>query len=262
MLKSNFHTHTYRCRHAEGTEEDYVKEAINCGLLRLGISDHGPDPKNSNPYKMTWDELDDYLATLSDLKKKYEGKIDIFSGFEYEYLDEFLPFMQEIKKREDVDYLGLGLHAFRDDSGELYNSFYLQSKNDYLLYAKSAVKAMESGLYSFFAHPDIFAMNMENHCREADEAALIIAKSARDIGIPLEINANGMRRGQYMCDGKMRYHYPYWRFWDTIAEVGATVIIGSDAHSPESLCDECFVTAESFAAERGITPIELTGDML
>ncbi len=262
MLKSNFHTHTYRCMHAEGTEEDFVKEAIDCGLLRLGMSDHGPDPDNSNQYKMTWNELDDYLDTLSGLKEKYKGKIEIFSGFEYEYLDEFLPFIKEIKMRNDVDYLGLGLHAFRDDSGEIYNSFYLQSPKDYLKYAKSAVKAMESGLYSFFAHPDIFVMSMKTHCKEADEAALIIAKSALDTGMPLEINANGMRKGLYMCDGVMRYPYPYWRFWDTVAEVGATVIIGSDAHSPKSLCDECFVNAEAFASERGITPVELTGDML
>ncbi len=27
--KVNFHTHTYRCKHAVGNEEDYVIEAIN-----------------------------------------------------------------------------------------------------------------------------------------------------------------------------------------------------------------------------------------
>lgn len=262
MLRTNFHTHTYRCMHAEGTEEDYVKAAVRCGLTQLGMSDHGPDPENSNRYKMTWEELDDYLGTLAELKKKYQGEIAIFSGFEYEYLDEFLPFLKELKMREDIDYFGLGPHAFRDSRGEFYNSFGLTHPREFMPYAKAVAQAMESGLYSFVAHPDIYVMNMETHCKEADEAAKIIAKASLDTGIPLEINANGMRKGQFMCDGVMRYPYPYWRFWDVVAEVGSKVIVGSDAHSPKDLCDECFVNAEKFAAERGITPIEFTGDML
>ena len=42
--KVNFHTHTYRCKHAVGNEEDYVIEAINQNLTTLGMSDHGPYP--------------------------------------------------------------------------------------------------------------------------------------------------------------------------------------------------------------------------
>ena len=45
MNKTNFHTHNYRCEHAVGNVEDYVKVAIREGYTELGISDHAPMPE-------------------------------------------------------------------------------------------------------------------------------------------------------------------------------------------------------------------------
>ncbi|MBR6615619.1 MAG: PHP domain-containing protein, partial [Lachnospiraceae bacterium] len=42
FLDYNFHTHTYLCRHANGTPEEYIQRAINCGIKDLGFSDHAP----------------------------------------------------------------------------------------------------------------------------------------------------------------------------------------------------------------------------
>ena len=36
MLKRNYHTHTPRCEHAEGREEEYVRAAIGAGFAVLG----------------------------------------------------------------------------------------------------------------------------------------------------------------------------------------------------------------------------------
>ena len=41
-MTENYHTHTARCRHATGTEEEYVLAAIDRGLKILGFSDHTP----------------------------------------------------------------------------------------------------------------------------------------------------------------------------------------------------------------------------
>ena len=38
---SNLHTHTTRCRHAFGTEREYIEAAITQGIRVLGFSDHG-----------------------------------------------------------------------------------------------------------------------------------------------------------------------------------------------------------------------------
>ena len=44
IMRTNFHTHTYRCKHAGGTEQDYVLAAINQEVSILGFSDHAPYP--------------------------------------------------------------------------------------------------------------------------------------------------------------------------------------------------------------------------
>ncbi len=248
--------------HAEGTEEDYVAEAIRCGLVSLGISDHGPNPRGSDGNRMLWEDIDDYLGTISSLKEKYKPQISIYAGFEFEYFRKNLSFLRELKARPDVDYFALGPHGFIDDKGELHDSFMIKDKSEFLPYAKAMVEAMETGLYSFVAHPDLYVYTMKEHCREADEAADIIIEAATGMDIPLEINANGMRRGVFNWDGVKRYLYPYWRFWDKVAESNAKVIIGSDAHEPGFLCDDFFKESEKFALERGIVPIELTGEML
>ena len=41
---ANYHTHTWRCRYANGTEREYVERAIEGGLKILGFSDHSPYP--------------------------------------------------------------------------------------------------------------------------------------------------------------------------------------------------------------------------
>ncbi len=45
MMKTNFHTHTFRCGHAVGNEEAMVKSAIEEGIEVLGFSEHVPLPR-------------------------------------------------------------------------------------------------------------------------------------------------------------------------------------------------------------------------
>ena len=35
---ANYHTHTWRCRHADGTEREYVERTIEGGLKILALS--------------------------------------------------------------------------------------------------------------------------------------------------------------------------------------------------------------------------------
>ena len=41
-MKTNFHTHTARCCHASGRDEEYVQSAIRGGYQILGFADHSP----------------------------------------------------------------------------------------------------------------------------------------------------------------------------------------------------------------------------
>ena len=41
-MKTNYHTHTTRCHHATGSDEEFVLSAIKGGYQELGFSDHTP----------------------------------------------------------------------------------------------------------------------------------------------------------------------------------------------------------------------------
>lgn len=44
MQKFNYHSHTYRCGHADFNmeDEDYIKEYIKMGFKKMAFTDHCP----------------------------------------------------------------------------------------------------------------------------------------------------------------------------------------------------------------------------
>ena len=85
-MLTNYHTHTFRCQHANGTVEDYVREAIAKGFDILGMSDHVPYPHYEFGYRMPMAEIWDYIYEVEDAQKKYGKQLQILLGFESEYL--------------------------------------------------------------------------------------------------------------------------------------------------------------------------------
>ena len=41
-MKYNYHTHTERCFHAKGSDEEFVLAAIEAGFNEIGFADHSP----------------------------------------------------------------------------------------------------------------------------------------------------------------------------------------------------------------------------
>ena len=69
---ANYHTHTWRCRHADGTEREYVERAIEGGLKILGFSDHSPYPfpdGYDSGMRMRLDQVEGYVDTVLALKR-------------------------------------------------------------------------------------------------------------------------------------------------------------------------------------------------
>ena len=93
MRKTNYHTHTKRCMHACGKDEEYVLAAIANGYEELGFSDHTPwkyDTDYVAHMRMRLDQAQEYLESIDALKQKYQDKIHILKGFECEYFPKYL----------------------------------------------------------------------------------------------------------------------------------------------------------------------------
>lgn len=98
-MKNNYHTHTYRCGHANGSEEDMVKAALAMGIEELGFSEHIPMPhyrqhlvcsipfvrsllgisslitsiiKDGPNMRMPYKDLEDHLDILRTLENTYK----------------------------------------------------------------------------------------------------------------------------------------------------------------------------------------------
>lgn len=107
-IKTNFHTHVQRCRHAGGTEEAYVQAAISLGFTQLGFSDHAPFPDRDFGMRMPFCELQEYLDTLNALTVKYQTDIILWKGLEIEYLPEYQNYYEELLTTWKFDYLLMG----------------------------------------------------------------------------------------------------------------------------------------------------------
>ena len=109
-MKANYHSHTWRCNHAEGTEREMVERAIANGIQILGFSDHGEFlfDRDFKPSSGT-DRL--YREEILELKKEYEGRMPLFLGLEKDYYSDV--------DKERYDYMSAQINDLQKAKGEL-----------------------------------------------------------------------------------------------------------------------------------------------
>ena len=74
--------------------------------------------------------------------------------------------------------------------------------------------------------------------------------------IPLEINANGVRRGFITDELGTHYMYPHFKFWEKVAEAKAKVVISADCHNPALLNDSDVQKCRDIAKNWGLHVID------
>lgn len=226
---ANYHTHTARCRHASGTEEAYVQRALEGGLQVLGFSDHTPYWFPGDYYthmRMYPQELDLYVNTVRRLQADYASRLEILLGLEVEYYPAYFDDLMARLRDHGIEYILLGQHWSGNEIDEPYNGRASDDVGKLSKYCDQVIAAMETGLFTYLAHPDLIHFTgdgkvYEQHMKRLCQAAL-------DTGTPLEINFMGMREGR---------HYPNQRFWGVAAELGCPVILGCDSHTPQDAVD-------------------------
>ena len=117
-MRTNYHTHTTRCLHATGSDEEFVLSAIKGGYQELGFSDHTPWKYHTDyvsDIRMTPEELPEYVESLRSLQKKYKDQISIKIGLECEYFPEYIPWLKGVIKEYQLDYIIFGNHHFHTD---------------------------------------------------------------------------------------------------------------------------------------------------
>ncbi len=249
----NYHTHTKRCRHAIGEDEEYVLSAIENGFDEIGFSDHAPMlfPQGCGYYsgfRMFPEDAQGYVNSINLLKNKYKGKIRILLGFELEYYPAL--FEKELKflKSFDIDYLILGQHYINNeyDYQGHYNAIPTDDENVLKQYVSQCLEGLKTNEFTYLAHPDIlnFTGDEETYKKEMRR----LCAGAKELDIPLEFNFLGFED---------KRTYPRDDFWKIARETGNKVIMGLDAHTPKFFAmKETIDRMKEHLKSLGITPIE------
>ena len=246
MQKFNYHTHTYRCGHAdmEVTDEEYVKEYIEMGFKSIAFTDHCPE-KNENDkrpkIRMKYDERNEYLNSIKVLKRKFKNQIEILTGYEVEYLPGEEENLKELKN--ETEKIVLGQHFVYDNNNKLKTVGQMLDDEELDRYVEYIEKAAKLKLPDIIAHPDMFMLPRDKFGKVEEKVAHSICSIAEKFNIPLEINLNNIFSKTYYEDRKLnnesidiqrkklsKVKYPCKEFWNIAKEYNINVVYGIDTH--------------------------------
>ena len=242
----NYHTHTVRCGHAsKAPDAAYAEAALETGIRELGFADHVPYPFEELHFsgcRMRCAELPDYMNSLTTLKEQYKGRLDIHIGFEAEYYPDHFDKLLDMLAPYPCEYLILGQHFIHNEIGEPYNGVPTDSSDRLRIYGDQCKRAMDTGRFTYFAHPDV--LNFTGDVSVFREVSRDLCNAAKGCEMPLEFNLLGFIENR---------HYPRREFWEEAAAVGNQVVLGWDAHSPNWMKQpEKEAEARAYLAELGL----------
>lgn len=238
MKKYNYHTHTYRCGHAEKniTDEKIVLEFIKNNFDIVAFTDHCPEKDiidTRENMRMDYSMKDEYLASINYLKEKYKNQIVIESGYEIEYLPDQEDNLFELKA--ETDKLVLGQHFVYADDGKTLKIFRHNeiTDSDLLRYAEYIVMAMKKGIPDIIVHPDLYMLSRSNFGEIESKVAHMICAASEQYNIPLEINLTEPRLHAIGLRDKV--YYPCREFWKIASQYNIEVLYGLDVHYLEAI---------------------------
>lgn len=260
-MKSNFHTHTQLCKHAKGTLFEMASAAAKARFDMFGISEHTPLPEDQwLDIRMAQAELPRYLADLGVIKKESRSTV-FLAGMECDHAREFIPYYEDaLLGSGQIDFLIGSIHYF-PYQGEWRGMYGGITTQDHLkAYTDHLIELIHQDLYTFIAHPDLFANSYLNWDDCAYECSSRILEAAQVKNKPLEINAYGLRKPVIQTPSGSRPMYPLKEFWQLAGKYRISVYCNSDAHRPEDVdagLSECRELA-SISGVRVLDSIDLT----
>lgn len=250
----NFHTHTQFCD-GRNTVEEMARAAADAGILHLGFTPHSPIPIES-PCNMAESDLPAYFSEIARMKNELEGRINIYTGLEKDYLGS--EFKEAESKFGDLkfDYTIGSVHFIPAPGGEpvdidgRFENFKVKMEHHFdndiryvveTFYSQSHAMLADGG-FDILGHFDKIAQNasyfrpgIEN---ETWYRTLIDDYIDDIIARDFIVEINTKAREQH---GRF---FPHERYWKRLADAGLTLIVNSDAHYVDRIVasrDEAFV---------------------
>lgn len=250
--KKDGHIHTQYCPHGSDDKiENYVLEALKCGLNEMSFTEHLPLPRNfkdPSPLSdsaMSLNEIEFYLNEVQAIQKKYNDEIKINVGVEVDYIEGYEDEIRELLNKYGI-YLNdsiLSVHIIKGNAKYYCIDFNTEEFNNiiadlgsleevYNKYYDTLIMALESdlGLYKprRIGHLNLvrkfnkeFPYNYEVHIPKIEKILNII----KEKGYELDFNVAGLRKDE--C----KEIYLEGIILEMAIEKDIPMVLGSDSHS-------------------------------
>lgn len=248
MRFTSLHNHTV-FSDGVGTVKENIESAISKNLLSIGFSDHSFTPCDTS-YCMKLEDYDEYISTINNAKKEYEGIIPVYTGLELDWFSEV--------DREKFDYIIGSVHYMvidnicypidHSDKQQLHAIEDAFGGNVYDMakyYFETVVKHAEKNKPDIIGHFDVltkFSLMPEDE-KYFDIAKEAMTETAKYCNV-FEVNTGAISRG-YRTEP-----YPQRKLLEHLLDLGGKVVINADSHNPKNL-DCHFVESEALLKEVG-----------
>jgi histidinol phosphatase-like PHP family hydrolase len=244
-MVANYHTHTRWCRHGSGEIEEYIRAGIAGGLQELAFTEHVPLPGDPDRHRIRCDELEAFDRELNGLIEKYASAIRIRKGLECEYYPPLVEYYEYLRDRLGYEILVLGQHTSID---RRLDYFSISRPGEINRYADEVCRGLETGIFTFLAHPDVPIYSYLNPDGPFLDAMARIFRLCEERDIPVEINANGQGR---------RRGYPCREVWELARSYKLRVLVCADAHHVRDLIYKSVSQCEELARELNLNLVSL-----
>lgn len=246
MSRTNYHSHCSYCD-GKGSIEEFVLSAIAREFKVYGVSTHSPLPFVA-PWVIKWDEVENYLLEIAQLRAKYASRIELLAGMEIDYLDDTYnpstPYFQSLA----LDYRIGSVHFVRSERDASFVDvdcpvadfakavdyhFSGSLERTVRAYYKAKREMIEAGGFDFVGHADKISMNssvLSSHISDKPWYRTLVNEflelcAVRDTR--LEINTKAWQvKGVF---------FPDERYFSRIAQLGIAVVVNSDAHRTDRI---------------------------
>lgn len=228
----DYHMHTYLCKHANGTPEQYVNHAKKMGLGEIGFSDHMPMPPVYDlENRMEEWQFPEYLKLVEKAREAAAG-FPVRLGIEGDYVPEFTEYVREFTANYNLDYVLGSVHyigSWGFDNPKYLDEFGRRSLEDaYKEYFHLVIQAAESRLFDIISHFDLVKKFGHKPRRGYSDLAREALTAIKDNDLAIEINTSGFRK-------PVKEAYPSLEVLKIAGALEVPVTLGSDSHVPEDV---------------------------
>jgi histidinol-phosphatase (PHP family) len=233
---ADFHTHTARCGHAGGRDEEYIEAAIERGLTAIAVTDHVPfywlPPERYDPtLAMAADELPRYVDAVLALRERYAGRVEVLLGLEADFIAGHEEALARLLERHPFDVVLGSVHWLGDWLVDAPSSLprYRQGQDEveriWDEYATQLIAAARSGLFDVLSHLDLpKKFGFRSQAPFAGRLGEVVEAVAAG-GCAVELSSAGRRKPvgeDYPADGVVA----------ALAAARVRFVLSSDAHAP------------------------------